>query len=43
MGPEDCYISYLPAAHSFEQAMFAGSLVLGTKCGFFSGNVMNII
>ena len=38
----DCYISYLPAAHSFEQGVFALSLIYGMKCGFFGGNVAKI-
>lgn len=28
---DDTYISYLPAAHSFEQALFSMSLIYGTK------------
>jgi len=39
---EDCYISYLPAAHSFEQAVFGLSLIYGMKCGFFGGNVLKL-
>ena len=39
----DCYISYLPAAHSFEQCMFSMSLVSGMKCGYFSGDIMKMI
>lgn len=36
---DDTYISYLPAAHSFEQCMHATSIVYQLKCGFFSGDV----
>lgn len=36
---DDCYISYLPAAHSFEQAVFGMAVATGMKVGFFSGNV----
>ena len=39
---EDCYISYLPAAHSFEQAVFGMAMTYGMKCGFFAGNVQQI-
>lgn len=38
----DCYISYLPAAHSFEQATSAMSLVFGMKTGFFGGDVLKL-
>jgi len=39
----DCYISYLPAAHSFEQCLFSMSLVSGMKCGYFAGDIMKMI
>jgi long-chain acyl-CoA synthetase len=39
---QDCYISYLPAAHSFEQVIFGLSCVSGMKCGFFAGNVLTL-
>ena len=39
---KDCYISYLPLSHSFEQCMQAQSLVYGKKCGFYSGNLLNL-
>jgi len=38
----DSYLSYLPAAHVFEQAAFSISLVYGMKVGFYSGNVMQV-
>lgn len=38
----DCYISYLPAAHSFEQAVFGMSCISGMKAGFFAGNVLKL-
>lgn len=38
----DCYISYLPAAHSFEQGAFGCSLACGMKVGFFGGNVLKL-
>lgn len=41
-GPTDTYISYLPAAHSFEQASFGLSLASGMRCGFFGGNVLKL-
>jgi len=34
----DCYISYLPAAHSIEQVLFAASCVYGVQIGFYSGD-----
>lgn len=39
----DCYISYLPAAHSFEQCLFGMSMVSGMKIGFFGGDIMKMI
>jgi len=35
---DDTYISYLPAAHSFEQALFSMSLIYGTRQGFYGGD-----
>jgi long-chain acyl-CoA synthetase len=37
---QDCYISYLPSAHVFEQACFMLTLVYGIKVGFYSGNIL---
>jgi long-chain acyl-CoA synthetase len=34
----DIYISYLPAAHTFEQGLFATTLIYGVKCGFYCGD-----
>jgi len=42
LGTDDCYISYLPAAHSFEQILFGISLIYGMKCGFFAGNMLKL-
>lgn len=42
MNEEDTYISYLPAAHSFEQAVCGVSIIYGMKCGFFGGNVLKL-
>lgn len=39
---EDCYISYLPLAHSFEKVLFTMSLVVGVKIGFYAGNVLKL-
>lgn len=38
----DCYISYLPAAHSFEQCVMAMHLVTGMKAGFYAGNTLKL-
>jgi long-chain acyl-CoA synthetase len=38
----DRYISYLPLAHSFEQALFAMSTIFGIQCGFFGGDVLKL-
>jgi long-chain acyl-CoA synthetase len=42
MTEDDCYVSYLPAAHSFEQCIFSMSCVTGMKCGFFAGDVLKL-
>jgi len=39
----DTYISYLPAAHSFEQALFGCSMIYGMKTGFFGGDVTKMV
>lgn len=39
----DCYISYLPASHSFEQSLFGLALAIGSKIGFYSGNPRDLM
>lgn len=39
---KDSYISYLPSAHSFEQALFAAALMFGTKIGYYGGDVLKL-
>lgn len=39
----DCYISYLPAAHSFEQTLFGAVMVYGVRCGFYSGDPLKLV
>ena len=43
LGEADTYISYLPAAHSFEAALFAMSIIYGVKCGYFGGDVLKLV
>jgi long-chain acyl-CoA synthetase len=43
MNEHDCYISYMPAAHVFEQGLFSSSITYGMKCGFFSGTPLKMI
>ena len=43
LNSSDSYVSYLPAAHSFEQAVFGLALSVGMKCGFFGGDVLKLI
>jgi long-chain acyl-CoA synthetase len=43
LNESDSYISYLPAAHSFEQALFGTSMIYGMKCGFFSGDPLKLV
>lgn len=38
----DIMISYLPLAHSFEQVLFVCALVMGTKIGYFGGDVLKL-
>ena len=42
LNEEDCYISYLPAAHSFEQVLIGTTLIYGVKCGFYGGDVIKL-
>lgn len=41
-GPDDTYISYLPAAHSFEQCTAGLGVIYGMRAGFFAGNVQKL-
>ena len=43
LGESDTYISYLPAAHSFEAALFAMTIIYGVKCGYFGGDVLKLV
>lgn len=43
LGEQDTYISYLPAAHSFEAALFAMTIIYGVKCGYFGGDVLKLV
>lgn len=40
--PEDCYISYLPLAHSFEKCLFVMALIRGIKIGYYGGDVLKL-
>ena len=40
---KDCYISYLPAAHSFEQCLFGVAIFTGEKVGFYGGDVLKLV
>lgn len=42
LSPADSYLSYLPMAHSFEQSFFGTCLIYGMRCGFYSGNLLQI-
>lgn len=39
----DTYISYLPAAHLFEQVMFSAACQYGMRAGYFSGDVTKLV
>lgn len=40
---EDCYISYLPSAHSFEASTFTTALNYGVKVGYFGGDMLKLV
>jgi len=40
---KDCYISYLPLAHVFEQAIFHSFIFLSARIGFYTGSVKNVM
>jgi hypothetical protein len=33
----------LPAAHSFEQALFGTSIIYGMRCGFYGGDPLKMV
>mmetsp|Transcript_24508 Transcript_24508/g.38010 ORF Transcript_24508/g.38010 Transcript_24508/m.38010 type:complete len:382 (-) Transcript_24508:409-1554(-) len=43
LSENDTYISYLPAAHSFEQFLFGISLIYGMRCASYGGNVLKLV
>lgn len=43
LGDEDCMISYLPLAHSFEKAMFTMCLLTGMKIGYYNGDPLKLL
>jgi len=43
LGAHDTYISYLPAAHSFEQGLFGAVMAFGMKCGYYGGDPLAMI
>ena len=38
----DCYISYMPLAHSFEKCLFVMALIRGIRIGYFGGDVLKL-
>lgn len=40
---DDCYISYLPAAHSFEQALQGTAMITGMRTGFYGGDPLKLV
>ena len=43
MTEDDCYISYLPAPHVFENYVFVAAIIAGTKVGFYSGDPAGLV
>eukprot|EP01087_Luapelamoeba_hula_P017202 TRINITY_DN53_c0_g2_i1.p1 TRINITY_DN53_c0_g2~~TRINITY_DN53_c0_g2_i1.p1 ORF type:complete len:690 (+),score=128.49 TRINITY_DN53_c0_g2_i1:158-2227(+) len=41
--PGDVHLSYLPLAHIYERAVFAGGMYNGTRAGFYQGDVKKLI
>lgn len=39
---KDSYLSYLPLAHSFEQALFATAITFGAKIGYYGGDLLKM-
>lgn len=39
---DDCMISYLPLAHSFEKILFTLCLVKGVRIGYYFGDVLKL-
>jgi long-chain acyl-CoA synthetase len=40
---DDSYLSFLPLAHVFEQAVFAALLTAGARIGFYRGDVLKML
>lgn len=40
---QECHISYLPLAHIFERIMFASLIVIGTRIGFYQGDLTKLL
>lgn len=40
---DDVFISYLPAAHSFEQALQAIANITGMRTGFYGGDPLKLV
>lgn len=39
----DAVLSYLPYTHSFEQAIFTFSILVGIKTGYYQGNPLKLV
>lgn len=42
-GDDDCMISYLPLAHSFEKCLFTACLLSGMKIGYYNGDPLKLL
>lgn len=43
IGVDQCIISYLPLAHSFEKFLFVTTLIGGGRIGYYSGDPLKIL
>ena len=43
MTENDCYISYLPAPHVFENFIYITTLMTGAKVGFYQGDPLKLV
>ena len=43
MTENDCYISYLPAPHVFENWLYLTTLMTGAKVGFYQGDPLKLV
>ena len=43
MTEDDCYISYLPAPHVFENFIYITACMVGARIGFYQGDPLKLV